>query len=1388
EPSLANALAERLERLVPRFTGGYSAPSPEPATKASMKPKKAPINTEDPEAVRRRVRALQKKMREIEKLKQMPSASLDVLQTQKIDTEPGVVLGYMTKSAGSLYSTVLYSPREFFLPASRKPVRHTFQERSSWWRETTRICSKVGFDCFWIMCLDGNCGVGSLTSSSIGDLHADPEEDIGELFHALLSRCGAWLPSTFQDSFHGPGGTLVHKRSCTLARSDYLALPLSWRDLSVSGRVAPEVSAGHSVPDHFAVVISAHLYSCASRQRRAGRIDVQAILVPQNAAAVQDAIHQVPFVHWEVNVNDHAALVVDSMYRVLHDRFPLKEIRRACRADRNAYLAQLADEVEVSPASQVHVAVRKLLKPRRYQGFQPLPRLKRPDGSFCTTQDEVDVEWRRHFGSLEGGSAVPPTALVKDCLTRQSEWGVLETADWADLPTYPELIRALQAVNPHKAAGPDLLPPAICRRFAAPVASILWPLLLKAALHSSEPVGFKGGTLHHIPKPGAADRALASSQRGILVQPVFGKVLHRAFRRLPAAVFERQAAPLQIGGRKGMTYSFGNFLSRNFLAFARSQGISAALVFSDLAAAYYAVVREVVVGASLCAEPLAKIAESLSLPSDALQELQAHVLNDSVFNDDCTPVLQSLLREVHVDTWFHISQDCQVVRTRRGTRPGSCLADVVFNLLFEKVLARRGCFNPRIVPRVPWSGHRDLSLFHGVDDSPCQHVELQDISYADDHASCVVADAAVDLASSVSHVLGRSLDSISGHGLSANFGPRKTAALLAHRGPGSRAAKDNVFHKAKGKIRVLREFGCSVDVDVVPYYKHLGSVISFSGSMLPDVKGRVSRAKASFGEGRRKIFACPHIALTRRVTLFQQHVLSALLAGAGSWPTLCQGSWKLLESCLTSFCRQMVRIPKWADQRWTRNELFVACDLPVLGDLLHAERLRFLGQMARSGPDAVWAVLQHNADAVFAMRSACQWLERAVCATWPLPTLETGWPAWRDTMSARPKYWKGVIRRSLSWYKGCRGVEVEVDRFARANWDQMPAEADEVGAQAHACLQCKKAFRNAQTWASHASLQHGYRAPHYVAAEGHRCRACGSVFASIRRHRTHLQVSRRCLQSVLRADGDLQAPIVLQEGHVQSRALRGRGTSHLPPVEEDFVPQLLSSLSALDHPTDEAIFDEICKCVAPLPVLRTTLQRWISGLMCGATREAAEDVLLCLRADLLCDAAALPTDEVRTGLFRPRIIPLSWSPRPAGLPGLVLGFSVADGQALLDLEPGGGWRTYPFRLPPPLCVDFAGAVVQLPRPPLRDGVFGDAPSCSLRALRKHREWVNLALKWLSAVLALAKRGRRCLLDLSLVPCGGHPLSDWIQQACQAQEIQEELTKLEDQLDLLERPP
>ena len=816
-----------------------------------------------------------------------------------------------------------------------------------------------------------------------------------------------------------------------------------------------------------------------------------------------------------------------------------------------------------------------------------------------------------------------------------------------------------------------------------------------------------------------------------------------------------------------MTYAFGTFLSRNFLHFAQSNGFSAGLIFSDLAAAYYAVVREAVVGASLCTEPLSHIAASLKLDPDAFQELQHHVLYDSVFNEECAPVLRSLLREAHVDTWFHISQDAQIIRTRRGTRPGSCLADVVFNLLFEKVLARRGEFDEALIPRIPWSGRKILEGFgSNSDHHAAAHVKLQDISYADDHASCVVSKSACDLAGSVRHVLGRSLDSIVGHGLTANFGPRKTAALLAHRGSGSRAARDAVFHKAKGKLRVLREFGSSVDVDVVPSYKHLGSIISFSGTMLPEVQGRVSRAKASFGEGRKKVFACPHISLAKRVTLFQQHVLSAMLAGAGAWPYLCKGAWKLLDSCLTSFCRQMLRIPHWADQKRTKASIFAECGVPDTSELLHAERLRFLGQLARTGPEAAWAVLQHSPPAIAAFCDACSWLDRAVRSTWTLPPFELGWETWLTVMTTRPKYWKGVIRRALAWHGCFRCAEVLVDDFARGIWDPLPYEVD---MQAHACLLCKKAFSNAQTWASHASLQHGYRAPHFVAAQGHRCRACGTIFASLRRHRTHLQVSRRCLQSVLRQDATLLPAVELADSHVQSRAISGRGLFHLPPLEDDFSPMLLHSLRALRNPDDEAIFQAIRGQVSPFPVLQHTLLRWISELPAGPIRSSAEDVLLCFKVDLLCDTAATSKAETPlSGTFSPQVLPLIWAPRPAGLPGLLLGAQAEYGRLRLQILPGGGWRTYAFHSVPPACADFAGAFVRLPKPPLLQGVFGAMPSCSLRAFRKHLAWLGLALRWIGTVLSLAKRGRRCILDLTLVPVGTHPLAEWLALSCQAE--------------------
>ena len=99
-------------------------------------------------------------------------------------------------------------------------------------------------------------------------------------------------------------------------------------------------------------------------------------------------------------------------------------------------------------------------------------------------------------------------------------------------------------------------------------------------------------------------------------------------------------------------------------------------------------------------------------------------------------------------------------------------------------------------------------------------VRVRDIVYANDHVACVVSRTADRLERAVAHVMGCLLAWISSHGLSANFGPTKTAALLVHRGSGAKKARDRHFCQSKAEIPVLREHSCPVMLDAVPAYRH----------------------------------------------------------------------------------------------------------------------------------------------------------------------------------------------------------------------------------------------------------------------------------------------------------------------------------------------------------------------------------------------------------------------------------------------------------------------------------------------------------------------------------------------------------------------------------------
>ena len=88
--------------------------------------------------------------------------------------------------------------------------------------------------------------------------------------------------------------------------------------------VEPHISAGHVCIDHMAVVLDVSLLvpSASRAPARAKRINVRSLADPQNSELVAHIINSSPRPAWDVDVSEHAAVVIDHLYRELVAAFP----------------------------------------------------------------------------------------------------------------------------------------------------------------------------------------------------------------------------------------------------------------------------------------------------------------------------------------------------------------------------------------------------------------------------------------------------------------------------------------------------------------------------------------------------------------------------------------------------------------------------------------------------------------------------------------------------------------------------------------------------------------------------------------------------------------------------------------------------------------------------------------------------------------------------------------------------------------------------------------------------------------------------------------------------------------------------------------------------------
>ncbi|CAE7947912.1 unnamed protein product, partial [Symbiodinium sp. KB8] len=488
-----------------------------------------------------------------------------------------------------------------------------------------------------------------------------------------------------------------------------------------------------------------------------------------------------------------------------------RDLRQACKHDRDAYVCRLTEEVATRPSSEVHQAIHRLLCHRRKKPYslEPLPTIIDAQGQVCVDAEAVQRRWRQHFASIEGGRAIDPAALVDHTLSAEQAFGPWPSPTTAiGLPNFCDLRRMVRTAKAGKAPGMDGLPSELLRGFSQQTAETLMPLLLKLIFRGAEAVGFKGAEAVRFYK-GKGSTQLCENFRSILLIPNFSKALHQTLRPQIRDLYVRTAPDLQLGGKPQKNVVFGSHICRTFLRWTASTSTPSFVLFADISAAFYSAIRPLIASstAGTSHEVAAGHLLNADLPDSDVHAILQHMQEPTAFTAaGATQWQESLADKLTESTWFLLQSDSVPVLTSRGTRPGSTSADLLFAMLVGRILARRdellqGLGSGPQVPLVPWDG--ELSLAPPADAAP--KVPLDDLVWADDISCMRVSHNNSVLASSVACTAGGLSDAFTEFGFRLSYGPAKTAALVQAVGNGSRKARQLLFSNRGLKGSMLEE-------------------------------------------------------------------------------------------------------------------------------------------------------------------------------------------------------------------------------------------------------------------------------------------------------------------------------------------------------------------------------------------------------------------------------------------------------------------------------------------------------------------------------------------------------------------------------------------------------
>ncbi|CAE7745134.1 tyrP-A [Symbiodinium sp. CCMP2592] len=571
---------------------------------------------------------------------------------------------------------------------------------------------------------------------------------------------------------------------------------------------------------------------------------------------------------------------------------------------------------------------------------------------------------------------------------------------------------------------------------------------------------------------------------------------------------------MQFRVRDGVGIETPALAVRSFAALLDGLRLPWAVLFVDLAAAFYTVVRQSLVPNPDTDQGFLSLLHALQLPPDAIEELHAHLLVASELPLQGVGVHQvELVRDLFVGSWFRLSTHSALILTHRGSRPGDPLADLLFAFTLAAYLRRVNQLlsDAGLMHSLPAPDRRP-AWFDGPDS-----VTIGNPAWADDFTWPITApssDALVETAQVGTSIL---LSHASSIGMCLKFGPDKTALLLP----------ETVKKNSERLLSVDDEGGLCLHVSdkctgatcflpLVSVYKHLGGVITSNSSPLPDLYHRFSRAEGTARPLRQVFFGSKQFTLTVRRALLGALVISKYTHTGAALIVRAACHMRVWERQYVRLWRNLFRRTAPEQQEHSLAVLFRASAVaPPLA--LAKSRAQFLSKLFSRGPLDLAALLVDH----YLLHPASSWLDQlradVAYAAIFLPDLRNVLAAGKEVAGLveasrdNPQWWPQTLRRVeklffqdlQAWHTG----HIARDAVSGVSVSLPHSSAD----RAYRCWLCDKAFVLRKHLHLHLAKSHGWLSParHFAISEA--CSACGKYFGDVAQVQQHLKSSSRCL-------------------------------------------------------------------------------------------------------------------------------------------------------------------------------------------------------------------------------------------------------------------------------------